>query len=85
MYNQSFVESDGLDFLNKPADFLPVLFPFVPFEVLFVLLMLVQLDDIVFGDFNVDDFPLAEKGIHDSQVPLVLAGLEGVVLAELLF
>lgn len=46
--------------------------------------MFIQSNDIVFSDFDVDDFSLTEEWVHDCQVPLVLSGFDAVVLAQLL-
>lgn len=47
--------------------------------------MFIKLDNIIFADFDIDDFPLTEEGVHDCEVPLVLSGFDCVVLVELEF
>ena len=73
-----------MDLFNQPTDFFSVLFPLLFIEILFVFLGFIQLDDIVLGDFNVDDLSLAQKWVHNSDIPLVLTCLDTVVLTELL-
>jgi hypothetical protein len=45
----------------------------------------VEFYNTIFIDFNVDDFPLTEKGVDNGEVPLVLSSFDSVVLVELEF
>ena len=77
--------SKGLYLLNKPTNFFPVLLPFFLFYVLVFFLLFIQSDNIVLGDFYVDDFSLTQKWIHHCQIPGVLTSFYTVVLIQLLF
>jgi hypothetical protein len=78
-------QSDGLNFFNKLGDFFSVLFPIVVIEIRVIFLVFIEFDNIILIDFDVDDFPLTEKGVDNGEVPLVLSGFDSVVLVELEF
>ncbi len=74
-----------MNFFDEFGDFFSVLFPVVVIEIRVIFLVFVEFDDTIFVDFDVDDFPLTEKGVDDGEVPLVLSGFDSVVLVELEF
>ena len=72
-----------MNFFDEFGDFFSVLFPVIVIEIRVIFLVFVEFDNTIFIDFDVDDFPLTEKGVDDGEVPLILSGFNSVVLVEL--
>ena len=56
----SIIQSNRHHLLRQLNNLFPILFPFILLQSLIIFLMLIQFDNISLGDFNIDDFSLAE-------------------------
>lgn len=56
----SIIQSNRHHLLRQLNNLFPILFPFILLQSLIIFFMLIQFDNISLGDFNIDDFSLAE-------------------------